>query len=94
MGKHSYRHPDSYRAHRPAGRRSAIPVVRTKRWVIGGALLLAAVLGVSMAACNSGNSGSSSGSSSSSGAASDALRAAAKDAYIFAYPVVMNYRTM
>lgn len=94
MGKHSYRHPDSFRAHRPTGRRSAIPAVRTKRWVIGGALLLAAVLGVSMAACNSSNSNSSSGSSSSPGAASDALPAAAKDAYIFAYPVVMNYRTM
>lgn len=67
----------------------------TKRWM---AWLLSLTVVLSMAACGSGTeSGSASGAStpaeSATGQAAE-LREKAKDAYIFAYPLVMNYRTM
>lgn len=60
---------------------------------LAGAVFLA--LSPSMAACNSGDGGGEQGSAAPPTTAATAeLREKAKDAYIFAYPLVMNYRTM
>lgn len=66
-----------------------------KRWL---AVVVSLLLAVTLAGCGSGNQAGT--ASSSPGAASEAtgdqasLREKAKDAYIFAYPLVMYYRTM
>ena len=54
---------------------------------------MSVIVGLSMSACGSGTDSSSPTADTATAAVAD-LREKAKDAYIFTYSLVMNYRTM
>lgn len=70
--------------------------VGRRRSKLSAAWLTVVVLGFALSACGSGGESepSSAESTTPEAAAAGSLREKAKDAYIFAYPLVMNYRTM
>ena len=66
--------------------------VRTRRWLLGSAAMLASASALGLAGC--GRKAGEAEKSSAPAPAADDPRAIAKEAWIYAYPGLMNYQTL